>query len=165
MKIRLSVIDYFAIGIAVVALVCALLLPDTGELVLLDEACLAIVVFVVGVRLLIMAIVLSKKEKFSRTVCMAFFVTAVFLGVFGASAKSIAVDFVHESETITLTECNVERETGILGIFSLKYALTGIDENGQMQKYKISGQDYEYLASRETVTIECYINTKRIVSY
>lgn len=54
---------------------------------------------------------------------------------------------------------------GTTGLFSLHYYLIGTDRQGERIQLEISGDDYTRLSGSNSVTIEYYKHTGRIVRY
>lgn len=120
--------------ILVLAVIAAgLLLPETGNLVLLDEFCDVAVIWIV---------------------CIA---VALWF------SKDIGLDLAAGPQTATLTDIQLSKAQAHTGIFSHHYYLTGSDNNGVTLRAEITGEEYSRLPQGGTVTIEYYEHTRRIV--
>ena len=179
--------------ILVLAVIAAgLLLPETGNLVLLDELCNAAVIWIACI-FVIMRILRNRTAMriLRNRTALSFSGKAV-----GAAAvivcmaaalwfsKDIVPDLAAGPQTAILTDIQLSRTQAHTGIFSHHYYLLGIDPQGEKirveisgQDYyllgidlqgekirvEISGQDYERLETAGSVLIEYYPNTKRAV--
>ena len=120
--------------ILVLAVIAAgLLLPETGNLVLLDEFCDVAVIWIE---------------------CIA---VALWF------SKDIGLDLAAGPQTATLTDIQLSKAQAHTGIFSHHYYLTGSDNNGVTLRAEITGEEYSRLPQGGTVTIEYYEHTRRIV--
>ena len=78
---------------------------------------------------------------------------------------STALDLVSGPVTTRLTDIQVSRSQAHTGIFSLHYYLTGTDSQEERIRLEISGDDYTRLSGSNSVTVEYYRHTGRIVRY
>ena len=116
-------------SLAVIA--AGLLLPETGNLVLLDEFCDVAVIWIV---------------------CIA---VALWF------SKDIGLDLAAGPQTATLTDIQLSKAQAHTGIFSHHYYLTGSDNNGVTLRAEITGEEYSRLPQGGTVTIEYYDTRER----
>lgn len=102
----------------------------------------------------------SVSVKAARGVVIA---ACVVIGV--VFTRSAALDLVSGPETTQLTDIQVSRSQAHTGIFSLHYYLTGTNSQGERVRLEISGDDYTRLSGSNSVTVEYYRHTGRIVRY
>ena len=149
--------------ILVLAVIAAgLLLPKTGNLVLLDELCNAAVIWIACIYVIVRALrnrtALSLSGKTARAAVVIICITAVFW-----FSKDIVLDLAAGPQTATLTDIQVSETQAHTGSFSHHYYLTGSDHNGEKVRAEITGEEYNRLPKVGTVTIEYYEHTRRIV--
>ena len=144
--------------ILVLAVIAAgLLLPETGNLVLLDELCNAAVIWIACI-FVIMRILRNRTAlSFSGKAVGAAAVIVCMAAALWFS-KDIVSDLAAGPQTATLTDIQLSGTQAHTGIFSL-----GINSQGEKIRVEISGQDYERLETAGSVLIEYYPNTKRAV--
>ena len=149
--------------ILVLAVIAAgLLLPKTGELVLLDEFCSISVIWIVCIYVIV-RVIHNWKTGEKSTKIAGVVIAAVCAAVCLWFTKDLAADLVSGTKTVTLTDIEVSENQAHTGIFSHHYYLLGIDPQGEKIRVEISGQDYERLETAGSVLIEYYPNTKRAV--
>ena len=125
--------------ILVLAVIAAgLLLPETGNLVLLDEFCDVAVIWIVCIYVIVRVLRNRTALPFS-----------------GRAAGVAAV--------IVCIAVQLSKAQAHTGIFSHHYYLTGSDNNGVTLRAEITGEEYSRLPQGGTVTIEYYEHTRRIV--
>jgi hypothetical protein len=147
------------IVLGAVGLVGEFLIPNTGELALLDELLGAIFLLAVGAELLKMTINLWKTSQwFHRLLFCA--LTIVFLGVGAWVVKDVALDLAQGSTTIHLSHCTVDKTRRIRS-FHVRYYLYGTDDSGKRHRFKITSEEYYRLYSPTTP----YIQSIRVVGY
>lgn len=163
--------------VLVFLLIAAVLLPNTGALVLLDEFCTVAMLWTAviwGAVLLVWfrnhstaKVASGKKDILIILVAVVLVLFAVFL-----SSADLALDLIHGEQTIVLNRCSVERAGTSKGIISLDYYLTGSDESGETHRFTIAAEDYYALLDRHgkykvggwSATVHGYPNTGRAVS-
>ena len=152
--------------ILVLAVIAAgLLLPETGNLVLLDEFCDVAVIWIVWI-VCIYVIVRALRNRtalpFSgRAAGVAAVIVCIAVALW--FSKDIGLDLAAGPQTATLTDIQLSKAQAHTGIFSHHYYLTGSDNNGVTLRAEITGEEYSRLPQGGTVTIEYYEHTRRIV--
>ena len=147
-------------------------LPKSGSLVMLDEFCNVLVIWMIGIygvtRLCQGRKTFSRSEKrfrmFFAALCIGF---AVFFTI------QPAADLLSGTTTASFTDIEVTQSTAHTGIFSHHYYLTGTDTEGLRHRLEISGDDYTALNGRtydtdslgKSITVEYYEYTGRVVGY
>lgn len=148
--------------LAVIA--AGLVLPKTGPLVLLDEVCDSLTIWFGCIWIIIR--ILRSKGMFTVAVKIARIAAIIICIAVGLWFSSdTAVDFITGTQTETLSDIQISRTQAHTGIFSLHYYLTGTDSSGEHIRLEISGKDYSELSGRNTVRVEYYRNTGRIVRF
>lgn len=151
------------LGILLLAVIAAgLLLPETGNLVLLDELCGAAVIWMVCIYVIARVLRNRAALSFSGKVVGAAAVILCIAAVLWFS-KDVGLDLAAGPQTATLTDIQLTGAQAHTGIFSRHYDLLGTDSQGERIRVEISGQDYERLEAAGRVFIEYYPNTKRVV--
>lgn len=148
-----------AVGVAGI-----LLIPASGSLALVHEAASILPVMVFGFWLVKVAVNVFRNKEWKNL--LLFVSVAVFL--LGFSALKIgqtAADAAQGSQSVVLYNCDVETTMGTKGIFSLHYKLRGVDASGERYRLHISGADAQALEGADTVNVEYYANTKRVVRF
>lgn len=142
----------------------ALVIPETGEMTLLNEV-FAIGVFAVFEVMLLRACIAVVRSKNIRNIVLVA-ATIVVIGFVGGSKLVHTVrDVVAGPEYVNLYHCDLERRSTMRGIFSLQYYINGLDEDGNRYRLRISGTDYDLLQGENEVTVLYYKNTKRIIHF
>ena len=144
--------------ILVLAVIAAgLLLPKTGNLVLLDELCNAAIIWIACIYVIVRALssrtALSVSGKAARAAAVIICIAFVFW-----FSKDIVLDLAAGPRTAALTDIQVSE--------TQHYYLTGSDHNGETVRAEISREEYNKyngLPQSGTVTIEYYEHTRRIV--
>lgn len=149
--------------ILVLAVIAAgLLLPETGNLVLLDEFCDVAVIWIVCIYVIVRVLRNRTALPFSGRAAGAPAVI-VCIAVALWFSKDIGLDLAAGPQTATLTDIQLSKAQAHTGIFSHHYYLTGSDNNGVTLRAEITGEEYSRLPQGGTVTIEYYEHTRRIV--
>lgn len=151
---------------AVVLLVVALFIPNTGELVVFDELSKMLALLIVGLALLRLSFVYDSRVPTLLIVyAMGFGFICFGLG-FSGTIKS-AIDCYEGTGTSYFYEWSVS-ETKHPGE---KYVLEGKDGTGRPRRYRISEEDYEWLSEMVSTNEEepaleltLYTTIDRIVS-
>ena len=148
--------------ILVLAVIAAgLLLPETGNLVLLDEFCVA-VIWIVCIYVIVRVLRNRTALPFSgRAAGVAAVIVCIAVALW--FSKDIGLDLAAGPQTATLTDIQLSKAQAHTGIFSHHYYLTGSDNNGVTLRAEITGEEYSRLPQGGTVTIEYYEHTRRIV--
>lgn len=151
--------------IFVLAMVAAgLLMPKTGSLVMIDEICDIVAVWIVCIYVIVR--IIQSRGRFQASVkAVRILVIAACVVIGVLFTRSTALDLVSGPVTAQLTDIQVSRSQAHTGIFSLHYYLTGTDSRGERVRLEISGDDYTRLSGSSSVTVEYYRHTGRIVKY
>lgn len=149
--------------ILVLAVIAAgLLLPETGNLVLLDEFCDVAVIWIVCIYVIVRVLRNRTALPFSgRAAGAAAVIVCIAVALW--FSKDIGLDLAAGPQTATLTDVQLSKAQAHTGIFSHHYYLTGSDNNGVTLRAEITGEEYSRLPQGGTVTIEYYEHTRRIV--
>ena len=149
--------------ILVLAVIAAgLLLPETGNLVLLDEFCDVAVIWIVCIYVIVRVLRNRTALPFSgRAAGVAAVIVCIAVALW--FSKDIGLDLAAGPQTATLTDIQLSKAQAHTGIFSHHYYLTGSDNNGVTLRAEITGEEYSRLPQSGTVTIEYYEHTRRIV--
>lgn len=159
-RLKKQEIIFFVLVLAVIA--AGLLLPKTGELVLLDEFCDLSVIWIVCAYLVIRVVRNRTLLSASRKVLGAGVVIVCFALALWFS-KDLVLDLSSGSKTVELKDIQVSESLAHTGIFSHHYYLTGSDNEDEILRLEISGEDYGRLQQGQTVRVEYYKHTGRIV--
>lgn len=146
-KVRRKITKYEIILCVLVlaVIVAGLLLPKTGELVLLDEFCNISVIWIVCIYVVVRVIHNWKTgEKSNKTagVIIAVFCAAVCMWF----TKDFAADLASGTKTVTLTDIEVSETQAHTSIFSHHYYLMGTDSQGLRTRVEISADDYTMMS-------------------
>ena len=149
--------------ILVLAVIAAgLLLPETGNLVLLDEFCDVAVIWIVCIYVIVRVLRNRTALPFpGRAAGVAAVIVCIAVALW--FSKDIGLDLAAGPQTATLTDIQLSKAQAHTGIFSHHYYLTGSDNNGVTLRAEITGEEYSRLPQGGTVTIEYYEHTRRIV--
>ena len=149
--------------ILVLAVIAAgLLLPETGNRVLLDEFCDVAVIWIVCIYVIVRVLRNRTALPFSgRAAGVAAVIVCIAVALW--FSKDIGLDLAAGPQTATLTDIQLSKAQAHTGIFSHHYYLTGSDNNGVTLRAEITGEEYSRLPQGGTVTIEYYEHTRRIV--
>lgn len=149
--------------ILVLAVIAAgLLLPETGNLVLLDEFCDVAVIWIVCIYVIVRVLRNRTALPFSgRAAGVAAVIVCIAVALW--FSKDIGLDLAAGPQTATLIDIQLSKAQAHTGIFSHHYYLTGSDNNGVTLRAEITGEEYSRLPQGGTVTIEYYEHTRRIV--
>lgn len=140
------------------------LMPKTGTLVLIDEFCDSLVIWFICIFVIVR--IVRSKGNFTVGVKVARITVIVICAVVGLwFTGGVVADLVTGPETETLSDIQVSRSQAHTGIFSLHYYLTGTDSRGERIRLEISGNDYSGFSGRDTIRVEYYGNTRRIVRF
>ena len=151
-------------AVAVAGVVGALLLPASGNLALLHELA-GIVPVLAGGLWLVKAAFMIYRQKSKKDLLLVVCVAVLLLGFSALKIGQTAADALQGPQSVVLYDCDVESTMGTKGIFSLNYQLRGIDASGEKYRLRLSGSDARKLAGKDTVTVEYYANTKRVVVF
>lgn len=149
---------------AAAGVVGTLLLPASGSLALLHELA-GIVPMLAGGVWLVKATVMIYRQKDWKNMLLVACAAVVLLGFSVLKIGQTTADAARGSRSVVLYNCGVESTMGTKGIFSLSYKLRGEDASGEQYRLHISGSDARKLEGVDTVTVEYYTNTKRVVVF
>jgi len=159
---KLIIFDVFCSILVLMGLLGGILLPVTGELVLLDELCAGIMLLGSGLWCVKFVISMSKSGK---DFLWSSLLVALFLIVSVVISKDAIHDIIDGRKAVNLYDCYVEKQETSKGITSLDYYLIGETKAGESYRFEISGSDYQRLESVSEVTVTGYLNSERIISY
>lgn len=164
MKRKIKTHEIILSVLVIILVVAGVFLPKTGPLVMLDEICFVLVIWIVFVYVILRMIQSRKKfsgfQKAVKILCIG--VCMVLCLVF---TRSVALDLLSGTKIIQLKDIQVSKIQGHTGIFSLHYYLTGTDSQDTSVRLEISGDDYTRLSGSSNVTVEYFSHTGRIVRY
>lgn len=149
---------------AAAGVVGTMLLPASGSLALAHELA-GIVPVLAGGLWLVKVTVMIYSQKDWKNMLLVACVAVVLLGFSVLKIGQTAADASQGSRSMVLYNCDVESTMGTKGIFSLSYKLRGVDAMGERHRLRISGVDARKLEGMDTVTVEYYANTKRVVVF
>ena len=155
---KINKVEILLVILVLIVIAAGLLLPKTGELVLLDELCNSSVLWIVCVYVVVKVV----RNKASGKALGAGLVIVCFALALWFS-KDLVLDLSAGSQTIELRDIQVSESQGHTGIFSHHYYLTGSDNEDEILRLEISGEDYGRLQQGQTVRVEYYKHTGRIV--
>ena len=155
---KINKVEILLVILVLIVITAGLLLPKTGELVLLDELCNSSVLWIVCVYVVVKVV----RNKASGKALGAGLVIVCFALALWFS-KDLVLDLSAGSQTIELRDIQVSESQGHTGIFSHHYYLTGSDNEDEILRLEISGEDYGRLQQGQTVRVEYYKHTGRIV--
>ena len=164
MKRKIKTYEIVLCAFVLVVIVAGLLMPKTGTLVMVDEICDVLVVWIVCIY--VAAKLVQSRGRFStpiRALRILALAACVAFGVLFAAEP--ALDLVSGPETSQLTNIQVSMSAAHTGIFSLHYYLTGTDGEGERVRLEISGDDYTRLSGSGSVFVEYYRHTGRVIRY
>lgn len=145
-----------------IVIIAGLIMPKTGRFVLADEICNTAVIWVVC----IFAIVRAAARRADGSVpgkAVRGIVTALLLAAGIWFTKDAALDLVNGPEVAVLSDLQISQTQAHTGVFSQHYYLTGTDSSGERIRLEISGNDCSAISGRDTIRVEYYSNTGRIV--
>lgn len=145
-------------------IVAGLFMPKTGILVMVDEICDILVIWIMCI-CVIVRIILSRGQFIAsvRIVRILVIIACVVIGILFTG--DVTLDLVSGTKKVRLSEIQVSKSQTHTGLFSLHYYLIGTDRQGERIQLEISGDDYTRLSGSNSVTIEYYKHTGRIVRY
>jgi len=164
MRVTMGKLETVLLTVAAAGVVGTLLLPASGSLVLLREL-VGIVPILAGGLWLVKVMVMIYNQKGWKDMLLLACVAAVLLGVSVLKIGRTAADATQGSQRAVLYNCDVETTMGTKGIFSLSYKLRGVDASGERYRLYLSGSDAQKLKDADTVTVEYYAHTKRVVVF
>ena len=148
---KINKVEILLVILVLIVITAGLLLPKTGELVLLDELCNSSVLWIVCVYVVVKVV----RNKASGKALGAGLVIVCFALALWFS-KDLVLDLSAGSQTIELRDIQVSESQGHTGIFSHHYYLTGSDNEDEILRLEISGEDYGRLQQGQTVRVEYY---------
>ena len=163
--------------VMVFLLVAAVLLPNTGTLVLLDEFCTVAMLWTAVIWGAVLLVWFKKHSSATTTsgkkdILIILIAVVLVLFVAFLISKDLVLDLIHGEQTIVLNRCSVEQTSTSKGIISVDYYLTGSDESGETHRFTIAADDYYALLDRYgkyniggwSATVHGYPNSGRVVS-
>ena len=148
--------------IILIVLIAEILMPKTGQLVLVYKFLRTLLIWMACVYVFLKVIqgikanhLLSKSIKIIIAICCV--VICIWFG------KNIVLDIVNGKEEISLHNVEVSRYHGYSGIFSLHYYLIGIDSEGNRIRLEVSEKDCSEISQRESIVVEYYKHTGGVV--
>ncbi len=164
MKRKIQTYEIILCVFVLVVVAAGLFMPKTGVLVMVDELCDVLAIWTVCIYVIVK--IIKSRGKFYGSVKVVRILVIAACVVSGVLfTRSTALDLVSGPETTRLTDIQVTRSQAHTGIFSLHYYLTGTDSQGERVRLEISGADYTRLSGSNSVTVEYYRHTGRIVRY
>lgn len=148
-----------AFGILLLFLIiCSFLLPETGTLALLDEACDVLILWLVCIYVILFLI---KKKKIQKKIQVLLIVLCLIVGCF--LFHGILLDLITGAIQNELYDIQVRQSQGPTGIFSHHYYITGKNEEQDTLQFEISAQDFSNLSNAHHIALTYYEHTDRIV--
>jgi hypothetical protein len=161
-----SVLDRCLLVATVAGMVLTLVMPNTGELALLDVLGGCVCLSVAGIIALRTLISVWKTGKWRMRIGLLI-LTVVLLACGTKCTADLILDTVQGSQIIHLEDCTVGKDYGKKGRVT-GYELTGYDETGSYHRIEISAEDYsqlknKYILLRSGITLRGYLHTGRAV--
>jgi hypothetical protein len=156
---KVKAFDLLYISIVIVFILCALFMPKTGKLALLDVAFNSFILWSIALYLFLKVRKLGggiRKNLYVYAVCLILFLMGAW------NAKNLALDLFSGPQEIVLYNVKVSKRQGSKGITSLHYYLDGEDEDGNRLRIEISGDDYTKIGETDNVLLTYYKNAKRL---
>lgn len=164
MKKKIHSYEIVLAVLAIIVIAAGLFMPKTGPLVLADEFCDSLVIWILGIWVILRAI--RRKGNVTASVKTAkIFTVVVCIAVGLWFTGGVAADLVKGPERAVLSDIQVSKSQTRTGIFSLHYYVTGTDNAGERIRLEISGNDYSKISGRDTIRVEYYKNTRRMVRF
>ncbi len=164
MKRKIQTYEVILCIFAIVVVASGLLMPKAGPLVMIDEICDVLAIWIICIY--VTARIIKSRRQFSASVkAVRILVIAVCVVISVLFAGNPAIDLVSGTKTDKLTDIQVSKSQAHTGIFSLHYYLTGTDSEGKRIRLEISGDDYIRLSGSSSVVVEYYRHTGRIAEF
>lgn len=143
-------------------IVMGILLPKTGPLVLMNEACDLLIIWIICI---FISIRLIRPDKARAAAAKAWRVTAIVACAVICIwfTKDVVLDMAEGPQRVVLENVEVSHSQAHTGILSSHYYLTGTDPQGKKMRLEISGGDYTDLSGQKTVSVKCYKHTRRVL--
>lgn len=148
------------LALAAVSLVGLLLVPDTGELALLDAALGTILLALVAV-MLAKPLIQGLREKRLAGLFPILAALVIVGGLAAMNTVDIAKDLAAGPQRLRLSDIRVEKRATLKGVFSQRYYLTGETPDGNSHRILISPKQYAAAQEGDTMNVLCYENIGR----
>lgn len=159
-KIKLG--DTICYVLFLIFIIISCITPKTGKYVLVDELFEVLLVWMVCIYVVVKILRSPKaKSSYQKTARIFVIVGCTVISIWWA--KNMVLDAVNGTEKVHLFDTSVSQYQGPSGIISRHYYLEGTDENGEKMSVEISGKEYEKLLYAQSVVVEYYRYTDRIV--
>lgn len=164
MNRKIKIYEMVCCVFVVIAIIAGLIMPKTGRFVLADEICDMAVIWIVCIVIIARTVRYSSESSFmGKAVCG---VVAFLLLAFGIwLTRDVALDIVSGPETGEFSDLQVSRTQAHTGIFSQHDYLEAADAEGERYRFEISGKDGSEIQGRDTIRMEYYRHTERIVRF
>lgn len=161
---KLPVFYIACVGVMIVCILLTLIIPEIGEMTLLNEVFISCAMVVFDIMLIRACILVAKSKNVLNTLLIL--ATIVVIGcIAGANMVNTVKDVAAGPGYVTLHDCTLERRGTLRGIFSLRYYLIGSDSKGNEHRLTISGDEYDLFQGEKEVTVLYYENTNRIIRF
>lgn len=160
--------EVIAIVFACVFLFGHYIFGQTGRGAMLSFICMSLAFLVADIYVIYLLVTGIKKKlvkTVSSTSLMMLAVVLILSWIVSSQTVDVIKDIQQGTQTGILTECSVQTTSGPKGLINRHYYLIGYDENGDKQRFEISGKDADKLRNRTQVGIEYYSNIERIYQY
>lgn len=147
-----------------ILIIVGLIMPKTGRFVLIDEICNTAVIWIVCI-FVIARTAGRRADNCAWGKVVRGIVITLLLAVGIWFTKDVALDFAKGPEVTVLSNLQVSQTRAHTGIFSLHYYLTGTDSSGERVRLEVAGDDCSEISGRDTIRVEYYANTGRIVRF
>lgn len=166
MEKKISIAQICTIIIFLITYIIYFFLGIVGEHVLVGVFVRNLGIFIVALYLLGYLLKKYKSSERETPKLLILAILTLILGVFSALGEvNVIRDYQDGTKTITLSQCHVEKRSGIKGILQFHYYLVGIDEQGKKHSLEIDFKSRDELVNKSQVMIEYYENINRIVDY
>lgn len=161
---KIRIFDIIICVFLFAAIIAGLILPKTGRFALAGEICDVIAIWAVVI-LVIVRTAAWRGEASATGKVVRIVVIVLLLAVGIWFTKEVALDIVNGPEITVLSDLQMSRTQAHTGIFSNHCYLTGTDRSGERMRFEISENDYTEISGCDTVRIEYYRYTRRIVCF
>lgn len=134
------------------------LVPNAGAMAVVDGFLSLVLILIVGIYVIVR---IMKEKRIKKGVKVLIAAASVLIMLF--LSKNFVLDVVKGTEVITLNQVATQHYQGASGITSNHYYVIGIDSSGQKHRLEITADDYQILAKKSEVTVECYTHMRKVV--
>lgn len=164
MNRKLEIYEIVCCVFLVIAIIAGLIMPKTGPFVLADEICDMAVIWIVCIVIIARTVCYSNESSFmGKAVRGVVIFPLLAFGIW--LTRDVVLDVVSGPETAEFSDLQVSQTQANTGIFSQHYYLEATDDEGERFRFEISGKVDSEIQGRDTIRIEYYRHTERIVRF